>query len=80
MMVSKSTTVGKSTINKQAINRLFGGIPQTFPEGTPLIQLLDLLNEQQLYELNQKICKEYYKTLTDKHLMQEGKIIIDDEP
>ena len=80
MMVSKSTTVGKSTINTQTKNRLFGGIPQSFPEGTPMIQLLDLLNEQQLYELNHKICKEYHRSLTEKHLQQEGKIIIDDEP
>ena len=59
MIVSRSTSVCKSTINKQTKDRLFGGIPLYYPEGTPLIQLLELLSEEQLYRLNQKICNLY---------------------
>ena len=56
---SKSTKVSKSTMNSWVREKIFGGIPPYMPEGTPLIQLLRLLSEDQLYSLNQKICKTY---------------------
>lgn len=56
---SKSTKVSKSMMNSWVREKIFGGIPSHMPEGTPLIQLLKLLNEDQLYQLNQKICKTY---------------------
>ena len=70
----------KSTINAMTMQKLFGGIPLTFPEGTPLIQMLDLLNEQQLYRLNLKICSLYHKNLAAKHNRDDKKLVIDTDP
>ena len=53
----------KSLKNKRTVDRLFGGMPLTIPEGTPMIHLLSTLDEEQLYNLNMKICKIYEKNL-----------------
>ena len=63
MLVSRSTQVKKSLKNKRTVDRLFGGMPLTIPEGTPMIHLLSTLDEEQLYNLNMKICKIYEKNL-----------------
>ena len=51
MLVSRSTSVKKGK-DKRTVDRLFGGIPLTIPEGTPMIHLLSTLDEEQLYKLN----------------------------
>ena len=68
VMVSRSTSVKKSSNTRQTKERLFGGIESAIPEGTPLIQLLGVLDEEQLYKLNQKLCSLYQKNLTQQHL------------
>ena len=80
MLVSRSTSVVKGVNDSKTKNRLFGGLPVKIPEGTPLIELLDLLDEEQLYKLNDKIVKTYHKFLTEKHLGHENKTIIDNDP
>ena len=45
MLVSRSISVNKMK-NKSKVEKLFGGIPQMIPEGTPMIHLLSTLNEQ----------------------------------
>ena len=43
--VSNSTTVSKSSVYSQTKDKIFGGQQLKLPEGTPLIDLLKLLNE-----------------------------------
>jgi len=80
MIESRSTKVPKSTINQQTKQRLFGGIPPTYPDGSPLLLLLDALDEKQLYLLNLKLCALYAKNLTAMHHLQDHKTIIDVDP
>ena len=61
--VSNSTTISKNSIYAQTKDKIFGGYQLQLPEGTPLIDLLKILNEEQLYRLNLKICEKYYKEL-----------------
>lgn len=75
---SRSTRINKGALNENARERVLGGIPQTVPEGTPLIQLLKFLNEEQLYALNQRICETYMSELSEKRMKESGLLIIDE--
>jgi len=65
-------------MNASGRERVFGGgNPPVVPEGTPMVSLLKLLNEEQLYRLNVRICEHYYKELTDR-IYKEGGFAITD--